>query len=236
MNKIFYWSSRFVLLVFLGTMIFLSGITMALVIVRVLPFVSPLLNANINAISRSQGAQFINAAYPIGQNIPALQRMRMDPLVPLFIGVSILRKIKPIDNLLKRLVPPRNSATNPNNTASGSIPSPNFQMQMPDASSVFDSDGSLTGVLSGDNLNSVKGRFMNLGLSFLFLLIVAICVLISSHMFKLLIKSFNTQSKNLVRSTVQISEELKALPAILEELDKDSPVVKKKAVTRRKTK
>ena len=93
-KKMFYWFSRIIILITLGTMIFLSGITMAIILVRVLPFVSPFLNANVSSISSAPGAQFVNAAFPVREaNSALLQRMRVDPLMPVLIGVSILRKI-----------------------------------------------------------------------------------------------------------------------------------------------
>lgn len=225
------WLCRFLLLSALAVMIFFSGITLALFLVRVLPFVSPFLSANVSSISSSQGAQFISAAFPVREaNQAILNRVKLDPLLPFFVGVAILRKIKPVDNLFKRFVPPRN------NVGTAAANQPNLNMEIPDISNVFESDGSLSGVIPGDNLRHFKGRYLNFSLSFLFVLLVIVFVFLTTWFITYFINSFNGQSKKLVSGTAQLSEELQALPAVLDEIYQKDVPIKKKTVSRSKKK
>ena len=201
-----------------------------MLITRIMPFISPLLVSNRNAITASQGAQFVNAVYPVStSNLPLWQRVKIDPLVPVMIGVSVLRRIRPIDNLLKRIIRPGNHApvSSPNN-----IPEPDFSIEIPDLSSA---NNALQGIAPGDThaLERVKGNFLNFGLSLLFLVLVLICMFITTTALRYLINSFNTQSKNLVHGTVELSEEIRSLPALMEDLEKNSKPVKKKTVSKR---
>lgn len=46
------------------------------------------------------------------------------------------------------------------------------------------------------------------------------------------INSFNRQSKSLVYGTVELSKEIKALPAVMDDMKKNSKSVKKKATSK----
>jgi len=232
LEKVFYWSSRAVLLMVLSITIFLSGVTMAIVFLRIMPLVSPFLSANINQISGSRGAQFISAAFPVREvNQNFMQRMRIDPLIPFFVSVAILRKIKPVDNLLKRFWPGVNGQPASSQVPqAGQVNLPSFDMEVPDISQVLEADGSLPGIVPGDTLNSVRGRYLNFGLSLLFLLLALCFMLLTSWFMKVLVSSFNSQSKNFVSSAAEFSGEIKSLPAVIDELTTDSspaPVKKK---------
>lgn len=223
LNKALYWFLRLLLLLLLGSAIFLTGVTLAMLIVRVLPLTA-FLTSNANTISRAQGAQFINAAYGISSlSGPWWQKIKIDPLVPAFIGISILKKIKPIDNLLKRIIPEQNG----NYRGRNANPSSNYSFEIPDT-------GRLQGIAPGDSraLEKVKGHFLNIGLAFLFLLLVLFCIFIISSLFKSFVSSFNTQSKKLVYGTVELSKEIKALPAVMDDLKKNNKSVKKKATSK----
>ena len=228
LKNTFYWTARFLFLTLLAMIIFYSGTVLALIIVRTLPFVAPFLRSQESIISTAQGAQFINTVYPVSsQAVPLTQRLKIDPIMPLAIGISLIRKIKPIDGLIRRFTPGVNNRTYPNSENSM------FDLDIPSVSSTSEA---LQGIAPGDSraLQQVKGQFLNLGLGLLFLLLLLFCIIVAVSIFKSLVVSFNNRSKQLVYDTAQLSDELRSLPSALQEIQKGKMTVKKKTSTKKK--
>ena len=111
----FYWTARLILLLFLTSIIIYAGIGLTIILIRVIPYLAPYMRTNSDAITNATGGQFISTFYPASaQSGNIIQRLRVDPLTPVAIGVSLLRKIKPLDNLLKKIIPPLNNTSNTN--------------------------------------------------------------------------------------------------------------------------
>lgn len=233
LTKAFYWTARFMLLALLAIVIFYSGVALALIVVRTLPFITPFLTSQASSIQSGQGASFINAVYPVSSStIPSLQqRLRIHPAIPLAIAISLLRKIPLIEGLVRRFIPP----SGVNNESVQNPGGVNFDLDIPSVSSASEAVNGIN-VRDARALEKVKGHFLNLGLAFLFLILVVFCLVVSVSIFKSLIVSFNERSKDLVYGTAQLSEELQALPAVLEELQKEAEAEgKKTSVTKKKT-
>lgn len=228
-----YWTARFAILGLLGTLILYSSIALAMIMVRTLPFVTQFLSSQSNVISSAQGAQFISTVYPVSSTpVPLGQRIRIDPVLPLAIGISILRKIKPVDNLIKRFVPgPDNNGANSSNQ--NTINSSPFNLDIPDIPST---NQALNGIAPGDTgaLSKVKGEFLNLGLAILFVLLVLLCTYIATSVLKSFVNMFNERSKDLVYGTAQLSDEIKALPTVVKEIQNGEVSVKKKSSATKK--
>ena len=108
-----------------------------------------------------------------------------------------------------------------------------FELDIPSVSSTNEA---FQGIAPGDSraLQKVKGQFLNFGLGLLFLLLVLFCLIVAVSIFKSLVVAFNERSKQLVHDTAQLSDELKSLPAALQEIQKDKIPVKKKTSTSKK--
>ena len=247
-KSVFYWTYRIILILFLGSMVFLTGITVAIIVVRILPFARPL-SANLSAVHSAPGAQFISAVYsPLASTAEAnlIKRLKMTPLLPIFVATSILaNSLKPVGHFFRKVFPRNNSQPSSGSIIADTVimpDSPNpgppsIDMAIPSISDSLGAEGGLSGIAPGDTfaLERAKGKLLNLGFSFLFLLIVILCILMAASLFNYLIAAFNKQSKHALQGTIQLSEEIKALPSVIEEIREEiKPVVRKKTSTKKK--
>lgn len=200
----------------------LTSILVTLVVTRALPLSAFLANHS-NAINSAPGAQFVNAVFPVNATGQAL-RARWSPWLPAIVGVSIVRKvIKPLDNFLKRTFPPsQNQATE--------APSIN-NMLIPSA------DQELLDVLAGGTPSALakqSGKIINLSLSFLFLILLLFCLLLTFMLIRKLVRAAGSGSKQLARSGAQFFGELRALPQTVKAISAEPKKVVRKRATKKK--
>ena len=200
----------------------LTSILVTLVVTRALPL-SAFLASHSNAINSAPGAQFVNTVFPANMTGQAL-RARWSPWLPAIVGVSIVRKaIKPLDNFLKRAFPPGQSQAT-------EAPSIN-NMLIPSA------DRELLDALAGGTPSALAkqfGKIVNLSLSFLFLLLLLFCLLISFVLIRKLVRSAGSGSKQLARSGAWFGTELRALPETMNAITaKPKRAVRKRTVKKK---
>ena len=209
---------NFVSLVLFSIMVFMTSITIAILITRMLPL-ALFLSSNAGAINQAQGAQFVSNAYP-GLLQP---RFRWDPMMSMYVCVCIARKfIKPLDGLLNRLKP-----QNFNDSSSDL-----WHMKLPETDTEV--LGGINDLVNNRRISKIVfGRVLNIFLSLLFLIIVAVCIFITVLLLKRLVYSGNSGFKQLLRIGAKLSEEIIALPATVREIYEVKDTNKKKATSSR---
>lgn len=190
---------------FTGFMV-LTSILVTLVVARTLPLSAFLANHS-NAINAAPGAQFVNAVFPAHATGQAL-RARWSPWLPAIVGVSIVRKVvKPLDNFLRRTFPPSQNQT-------AEAPSIN-NMLIPSADQEL-LDALASGTPSA--LAKQSGKLINLSLTFLFLILLLFCLLLTFLLIKKLVHGAGSGSKQLARSGAQFGAELRVLPQTMKDI------------------
>lgn len=211
------------LLMLFGAFIALSSILVTLVVTRALP-ISTFLANHSSVINSAPGAQFVNAVFPVSATGQTL-RARWSPWLPAIVGVSIVRKvIKPLDNFLNRTFPlSKNQAAE--------APSIN-NMLIPSA------DQELLDALAGGTPSALAkqaGKLINLSLSFLFLILLLFCLMLTFALIRKLFSGAGTSSKQLARSSARFAAELRALPQTLKAVVAEPKKVARKRAGKKKT-
>ena len=209
------------LTILFSVFVILVSILAALLITRALPM-SVFLANHSNAINSAPGAQFVNAVFPVNATGQAL-RARWSPLLPAIVAVSIVRKaFRPLDSFLKRVFPPsQNQATETPSVNNMLIPSADQEL--------------LDALASGapGTLSKQSGKIINLSLSFLFLLLLLFCLLLTFVLIKKLISAANYRSKQLARTSARFGAELRALPQTVNAIVTDPKKVVKKTIRKK---
>lgn len=139
-------------------------------------------------------------------------------MLPAFIGTAIMRRVfKPLDNLIRRFLP--NNIEN--EYALGDVELPSM-----DRGSINELGEAFM------HSRKLRGEVAHGSLSLLFLLVLVICILLTSFTIQRTINAANNTSKEAINTGAQLSEEIKALPATLEEIYAKRKATRKKTSTK----
>ena len=204
---------------------FIISVNIAIVIVRLLPITRFLSsqNASFNSVP---GASFVNAVYcnsriPIGSRrslpLPSL-------MLPVFVAIAICRKVfKPVDNFIGRLFP----RSSPDETG--------YRLSDAELPTV-DTESFLQAGEAFSNSRRLNGNVAHSSLSLLFLLILIICILLTSLVIQKILKESNQTSKEVIATSAHLSKEIRELPSVLKEIYGEEKLQEKKSsIKKRKT-
>jgi len=224
-----YWFSRFLLLALLATITLYSGVALAIIMIRTLPYLTPFVNSQASVINNGQGSHFVNAIFQGASQAPWHQKIRVDPALPVFIAVALIRKIGPLNNLINRFIPNQNNSSSNSNQNNPNL----YNLEAPDLPSAGQALNSMGGGNAAQR-QQATGHVLNFMLTFLLLLLAALCIVLVVSIFRYLVVSVNRGSKDLLYGTAQLSDELKSLPAAIKKMQTPKKSVSKRTSTAKK--